>query len=221
VAALFAAVRFTVVAPSESARAVWAAAGRTEAVIVRAPWRVTDSATRVSLVAAEARGSREVPVRVAFIGAPEAAQGWPVFEDLAERVGRLGCFRFYRAGDGVADSGRIAAIGLDALAAHEIDLVLVVPPGPEPFSRAALVGFAAGADVVTLAGSGHAAEAVLRNGRGIVARDEAALFDLFESLRILAYVRWRAGQGAPAGAVVAEAMTAALVAETLGAEAGA
>ncbi len=220
---LFGAGGFAVVAPSGAAGEVWREAGVFEGpVMVRAPAVVVETSRRESLVAAEAWGSVGYPVRVAFAGSAQAGDGWAMFRALVERVGRLGCYRFFHLLDpGVVpqDSGQIEPLRVAGegaadevvLARHLVDLVLILPGGPEMFSGAALAALAAGADIVTLAGSGHAADAVMESGRGIVAADEAALGDLFESLRAVEYVRWRVGEGASAGGVVSDGMYAAVL----------
>ena len=105
------------------------------------------------------------------------------------------------------DDGGLAFTGLPraAVARLGIDVLAVLNPGPVAFSATALAGFAAGAEVVALADGGHAAAEVLARGRGIVAADEAALVGLFESLRLVAYVRRRAGEEVSAGELVAGA----------------
>ena len=115
------------------------------------------------------------------------------------------------------DDGRSEALAGDGpleevLAGGGIDLVLVMAAGPEAFSLAALAGIAAGADVVTLADSLHAADLVLGSGRGVVAADQEALVAFFESLRAVAYVRLRAAAGSLGGGVVVAGTTAGLVA---------
>ena len=206
---LFEAVEFTVVAPSEAALAVWRLAGlRHAGTVVLPPWRLLETATRVRL---EAEG----PIRVAFVGAATVARGWPVFRDIVERVGRFGCYRFFHlvseevpaAGDGRVEVIRVEGVdGVRAAVARlGIDVLAVLNPGPVAFSATALAGFAAGAEVVALADGGHAAAEVLARGRGIVAADEAALVGLFESLRLVAYVRRRAGEEVSAGEMVAGA----------------
>lgn len=138
---------------------------------------------------------------------------------MLERVGRLGCYRFFHVPDAamtVQDSGRTEALpdGVleEVLAAAWVDLVLVMPAGPEVFSRAALAGMAAGADVVTLADSLHAADVVLGRGRGVVAADQEAMVEFFESLRAVVYARLRAEAGAVGGGLVVAGTTAGLVA---------
>jgi hypothetical protein len=100
---------------------------------------------------------------------------------------------------------------IEALEANEIDLVLVLSPWPETFSYVTFEAMAAGCDVVTLANSGNVADAVLTNGRGLVAADEAALFNLFETFAAVAYVRLCYEAGLPTGSLETCGTTAAIV----------
>ena len=212
---LFAAGDFTVVAPSAAAAAMWRAMSpfAPMPVVEVAPYEVEERAMRVGLVAPGLLGSRAHPVRVAFVGGD-----WAGFRGLLERVGRLGCYRFFHVPDAamtVQDSGRTEALAEgvleEVLAAAGVDLVLVMPAGPEVFSRAALAALTAGADVVTLAESRHAADVVLGRGRGVVAVDQEAMVAFFESLRAVVYARLRAAAGAVGGGLVVAGTTAGLV----------
>ena len=213
---LLAAGDFTVVAPSAAAAAMWQRMTPFPAlpVVEIAPLRLEERAIRVGLVAPERLGSPAHPVRVAFGGGD-----WAGFRALLERVGRLGCYRFFHVPDRAMteqDGGRTEALGdgvlEEVLAAAGIDLLLVMPAGPEVFSRGALAGIAAGADVVTLADSLHAADVVMASGRGVVAADAAALIGFFESLRAIAYARLRAEAGAVGGGLVVAGTTAGVLA---------
>ena len=83
---------------------------------------------------------------------------------------------------------------IDAIAAHDIDIVLVLSPWPETFAYVTYEAFAAGADVIALADSGNVAAAIIKNNMGLVVRDEETLISLFDSLRTVAYVRARRGR---------------------------
>ncbi len=77
---------------------------------------------------------------------------------------------------------------VEALAEHQIDLVVALSPWPETFSYVAYEAFAAGADVVTLACSGNIADAVRAHERGVVLRDAAALLRFFTEFAAVHYV---------------------------------
>jgi hypothetical protein len=82
-----------------------------------------------------------------------------------------------------------------ALAEYGIDLVLVLSPWPETFSYVTYEAIAAGADVITLEGSGNVADAVRRHDRGVVLRDEDALLSFFGDRLAVAYARARHAAG--------------------------
>ena len=213
----FAAVGFVVVAPSEAALAVWRrgpALPHGGAVVhphCRLDWASVEPPPR------------EGPVRVAFIGPPVAHKGWPVFARLVDAVGRRQEYRFYHfiaAKVPLRETGwitqvqvRVTAEDRDAmvvaLAAHEIDVVLVLSPWPETFSYVTYEAFAAGADVVALADGGNVAAVVQESGRGVVFDDAEALLAAFAGEGIVAHVRMRRGERR-AGRLVHDGTTATL-----------
>jgi len=95
-----------------------------------------------------------------------------------------------------------------ALRAHAIDLVVAVSPWPETFSFVAHEAFAAGADVVTLEGSGNVAAAVRLHRRGVVLRDAAALMAFFRGRQAVRYVRALAAAGRGGASLLALGTTA-------------
>jgi glycosyltransferase involved in cell wall biosynthesis len=211
IGALFEAVPFTVVAPSQAALDIWQAGVTLPhlAALVHPHCRVEANAVRTSLLAAEA----EPVVRVAFVGYAVPHKGWPLFQELVNRTGRLGCYRFYHfitAAHAPPPMSRVEQVHvqtapgqrdamIEALAAHGIDLVAVLSPWPETFSYVTFEALAAGADIVALADSGNVAATIARDNRGIVVADEEELYALFESLAAVDYVRQRAETGIPAG----------------------
>ena len=208
---LFEAVPFHVAAPSEAALQLWlrkAGLPHRSARVVE-PLRVDAAAVRRQPGGAE-RGSAANPVRIAFLGHPAPHRGWNAFREIAAEFERSGRYRLLHvspsgdtglkgvehrtAGDG---PGAMAA----ALTAAGVDLALILPPWPETASAAASAALAAGADVLTLACSGHAARLVERTGRGQVfaAVDDVAAF--LASPAAGAHVRARLAAGADAGRV--------------------
>ena len=217
--ALFEAVPFHVVAPSQAALAIWLEHSGLPHVSAVAH-------EHCGIVASdEAPPQRDPgdPVRVAFIGYARAHKGWPLWMELVSRTKRLGAYEFIHLGS--AETANEAA-GLrhhvvqtsaghpdamaDAVRDLDIDLVLVLSTWPETFSYVTYEALAGGADVVCLQDSGNVADTVLRRGRGIVATNEDSLFDFFSSLRAVEYVRLCRQQGVAVGQLVREGTTATL-----------
>ncbi|MDE2576281.1 MAG: hypothetical protein KGL55_13320 [Rhodospirillales bacterium] len=191
--ALFEAVGFHVLAPSQAALDLWTQA----AGLPHRSARVHANARLLDGVADQTVPPRPVltadaPVRVAFVGYPMAHKGWPAYRALVEQMrgdGRYLFHHFANADSLVAMDGlrgiacrvnrhdRLAMVR--TLAEHGIDLVLVLSPWPETFSYVTFEAFAAGAEVVTLAASGNVADAVRRHGRGLVLADGACLLACF------------------------------------------
>ena len=222
---LFAAVAFHVVAPSEAALAVWTAAARLPhaSVQVHEYARVRTGALRHGMLGASPRGTPDNPVRVGFVGYAAVNKGWPAFAQLAGALGGHAGYRLFHFTALVADPPlpgvetvltkvRPDARGAmtDALAAASIDLVLVLSPWPETFCLVAYEAIAAGADVVTLPGSGNVADMVLDRGRGLVMPDAAAIIEFFTSEAAIAYVRMCGEQGSEMGRLLSRGMTATL-----------
>jgi hypothetical protein len=208
---LFTAIGFHVLAPSRAALDIWLRA----ADLPHLSARVHGNCLLEPTVAAEAPISRaKLPVNIAFAGYPIAHKGWPAFQTLVERMRGIAAYRFHhfsspatlRPMDGMVcvpvQADRYDRHAMTAaLAAHAIDLVLVLSPWPETFSFVTYEAFAAGADVITLAGSGNVADAVRRHGRGVVLRDEAALLAFFGDGDAIAYASVRRAADPSPGAL--------------------
>ena len=222
---LFAAVPFHVVAPSEAALSVWAAAARLPhlSVQVHEYVRVRPGAVRYGLLGASPRGAPDNPVRVGFVGYATPNKGWPAFVQLADALRWHEGYRLFHFTASAADPPLpgvetvLTKVGpdargatIDALAAASIDLVLVLSPWPETFCLVAYEAIAAGADVVTLPGSGNVADMVLARGRGLVMPDTAAMVEFFASEAAIAYVRMCGEQGSEMGRLESRGMTATL-----------
>ena len=222
---LFAAIPFHVVAPSEAALAVWTAAAHLphRSVQVHEYARVRPGAIRYGLLGASARGTPDNPVRVGFVGYAMPNKGWPAFAQLAGALGRHRGYRLFHFTALAADpplpgvetvltkvDPDARGATTDALAAASIDLVLVLSPWPETFCLVAYEALVAGADVVTLPGSGNVADMVLARGRGLVVPDTAAMVELFTSEAAIAYVRMCGEQGSEMGRLESRGMTATL-----------
>ncbi len=222
---LFAAIPFHVVAPSEAALAVWHAAARLPhlSAQVHEYARVRPGAARYGLLGASPRGTPDNPVRVGFVGYATPNKGWPAFAQVAGALAGHGGYRLFHFTTLPPDpplpgvetvvtkvSADARGAMTDALAAASIDLVLVLSPWPETFCLVAYEAVAAGADVVTLPGSGNVADMVLARGRGLVMPDTAGVIEFFASGAAIAYVRLCGEQGSEMGRLESRGMTATL-----------
>ncbi len=225
VARLFAAIPFHVVAPSEAALAVWHAAARLPhaSAQVHEYARVRPGPVRYGLLGASPRGTPDNPARIGFVGYATPNKGWPAFAQVAGALAGHGGYRLFHFTALAADpplpgvetiltkvSADARGAMTDALAAASIDLVLVLSPWPETFCLVAYEAIAAGADVVTLPGSGNVADMVLARGRGLVMPDTAAIVESFTSGAAIAYVRLCGEQGSEMGRLESRGMTATL-----------
>ena len=193
--ALFAAVPFDVVAPSEAALEIWRQAS--DGLRFRS-LRVHPNAM---LRPAGESVAKAGPIRVAYVGYPIPAKGWSLFHEIFRRLRASPDFAFHHFANpevlrrlpglrGVATKvDRFDRLAMArAIAAADIDLVVMFCPWPETFSYVTREAFAGGADVVTLASSGGVAEAVRAEGSGVVLADAAAALGFFLGDQVRAYV---------------------------------
>ncbi len=197
---LFQRCRFAVVAPSQAALALWRAASDLphESAEAIAPARLEPlpDPAEDELVAGAP------PVRVAYIGAPTLAEGWPTYERLLESCGDLAVYAFHqfaRAAD-LKPRGHLFSVeaapedgaSLRAkLIERRIDLVVMAKEGPQTYSPEAIEALAAGCDLVALAHSGHATWLTQTERRGRAFDDENEVVAFFVEGKALAYVRER------------------------------
>lgn len=190
VRALLDAVPFNLVAPSEFMADSWRAyfGDSTLPIKVHPHGSLVDSSEP-----RPERTEREMdgPIRVAFLGVPAVHKGWGVFSELARRLSK-GDFEFFHFGDGryydrgiVRREVRLRAGGalqmIDALRSDRIDIALIWSLCGESYSFTAHEALAAGAAILTNAGSGNVARVVSSSGAGVVFDDEASLYEAFES----------------------------------------
>lgn len=210
---LFSQVPMRLVAPSKAALQVWQRAignadkQREAAVLsmeVLPHWELRES--RQPPIASQRGGkpnaSRvERRPRIAFVGAPVAAKGWPLYEDLTNQIIRTGKFEFFHfAKDDTALPGvqfvkteisaadRFATIRL--LKEHRIEFVAILSPWPETFSFVAYEALVSGCFVLCLEDGGNIAAQVRRTGRGKVFRGATELTEFFLSGAAAKHVRW-------------------------------
>jgi hypothetical protein len=222
---LFETVDFDVVAPSETALAIWSAHAhvRYRETHVHPHAKIRFTAVRRSVIEIQRRGTLECPIRVAFTGHGEAHKGWQAFLALISECEALGIYKFYQfsAEQGNAPKPCFEHVAVEvratardtmvhALQSHAIDLVLVLSNWPETFSYVTHEAIAAGADVVTFADSGNVAIEVIRTGRGLVMKNFSALLEFFVTGSAARYVRLCYEQGNQSGDVIHHGTTATL-----------
>jgi hypothetical protein len=213
--ALFGAVAFDVLAPSAAALAVWHRGA--DGLPHRSARVHANAVLRPTALEQAADG----PIRVAFVGFPTPAKGWPLFAELVMRgraSGRLAFFHFANASarqplerlrhvtTQVDRNDRLAMA--NALAEHAIDLVAVLSPWPETFSFVTHEALAAGADVVALADGGGVTDAIMAQDRGVVLRSEADVLHFFLDGPAEAYVRAQRAAGRQRAQLIACGTTA-------------
>ncbi|WP_293676637.1 hypothetical protein [uncultured Phenylobacterium sp.] len=186
-ARLFDRLDLTVVSPSQVTLDLWRAASELRAVATAILPHATLTPCGPAPVAAEPRA-----LRVAFAGLPAPHKGWPLFQALANRFAEDPRYEFLHLGVRPEPAARAAfqAVSVsaatplamrDALAAAEVDVVLVWAICRETFSFVAYEAAAAGCAVVTGPDSGNVAAFVEATGHGQVLADEAALRAAFET----------------------------------------
>ena len=167
-----------IVAPSETARAVWSAGAAIDPSRVDVGPHLTLAATAHPALPRPPTAPG-VAARVAFAGTPAFHKGYGHALNLLRAHPELDWFAtapvtgatHLPARTGAADPWALSR----ALAGAAIDLVLVLSPWPETFCLVAHEAIAAGCDVLTLVGGGHAAAVVAATGRGVVFADVAAV----------------------------------------------
>ena len=217
--ALFEAIPFHIVAPSDAALRVWMDHTDLPHLSAAAHQHCDLVPTDDPVVLRE----ETAPVRVAFIGYARAHKGWPIWMELVARTKPLGAYHFIHLGSRetvdrstglehhvVETSPGHPDAMVDAVRDLDIDLVMVLSTWPETFSYVTFEALAGAADVVCLQDSGNVADAVLRRGRGVVAADETSLYAFFTSLRAVEYVRLCRQQGVATDQLVRQGTTATL-----------
>jgi hypothetical protein len=192
--ALFAAVPFRVVCPSETARALWQQHSSLpyQALIVQPHTHFVQEGTPATAAVGAADPADEAPLRVAFIGHPGFHKGWHVFAALVRRLGREPVYEFHHFSQQPVDDLRVLhtqvsvsaerrSAMVDALRVQRIDLVILWSVWPETYCLAAHEAIAAGAVIVTGPESGHLVRLVEEQHAGLVMPDEAELVRAFVS----------------------------------------
>jgi hypothetical protein len=185
IARVFAAIRFTMVAPSRAAASIWREASPLphRAMVVQPHWRI-----RPIIPSKESRRFRRRSVlKIAFAGSAFPSKGWPAYRDMVDRLAGDPSLRFLHFASSDEDplpgstfvkvrvtrDNRFAMI--DALRAEAIDIVVMLSPWPETFSFVAHEAIVAGCVVLCLADSGNIAALVRETSRGVLFETEEEL----------------------------------------------
>jgi hypothetical protein len=186
---LFEEFELTSVAPSHSAMTIWKAA-------TRLPAHDTIVHPHCTLLPMQTAPSQPgAPLRVAFLGYPNAHKGWPVFRELVRRFGRDERIEFHHLGmfpvpnraisfTEVNGSTISSNAMIEAVASRRIDVALIWSIWPETFCFTAYEAVAGGAAIIAPPDSGNVAALIRETGAGLVVSDELALYEFFGSDRI-------------------------------------
>ncbi len=197
---LFERCRFTIVAPSQAALALWrgATALPYEAATVVEPASLEELAQPAEIGEEGEIGAEGRPVRVAFLGAPSLVNGWLTFESLLEACGELTAYAFHHfaAAEDLRPSRNLVSIEADRplrdlMIAARVDFVVMASESPEPFSAPALEALAGGSDLVALRRSGHPAALVESERRGRLFESDDEIVEFFVTGKAIAYARER------------------------------
>jgi len=180
---LFDRFRIRLVSPSQAALDVWQEAG----VLRAASDHVVEHVTLIPEAASAAPAPTAArPLRIGFLGYPAVHKGWPVFQELVLRFRDDPRYEFHHLG-----KGRVGGLPVEyhevlasetspdamraAVAAAELDVVLLWSIWPETFCLTAYEAIAGGAFLITNPDSGNVAAAIAKTGQGVILPDEAAL----------------------------------------------
>lgn len=177
----FSRISFEIVAPSAFTRDLWLKASD----LSHRSIRLHRHSTIEWSSDLEQRAS-ESPIRIAFVGHPANHKGWQTFLYLIDELGTDDRYEFHHFGSGsrqhakakftkvsVIEDGATAM--RDALAALDIDAVLMWSIWPETFSFVAHEALSAGAMLLTHEQSGNVACLTREGDAGFVYPDDQAL----------------------------------------------
>ncbi|HIK31692.1 MAG TPA: tetratricopeptide repeat protein [Oscillatoriales cyanobacterium M59_W2019_021] len=222
---LFTEIGFHVLAPSAFTLDLWQNSTSLPHLSAHVHEHCTLNMTAYKVVANSKvlRGTRDNPLRIAYVGYPVNHKGWSMFLNVLYQTRKLPYQFYHFASEGalqyvegvenvaisVTPKSRSAMI--EALSEKTIDIVLILSPWPETFSYAAHEAFASGASVIALRDSGNVAAAVKKKDCGIVVKDEEELIDYFRSNRVIKYARKRYAQGIEVGSLAHTGTTASFI----------
>jgi len=214
---LFAAIPFSVIAPSQYALDLWLAKGgmpHASAVVHEHRFLEPDKEEK------HARG--DGPVRVAFLGHPVFHKGWLAFRQLVRNFSGDSRYRFYHLGlnpdpslDAKHVEVRVSPEKPDAMQRairdNKIDVALVLSIWPETFCLTAYEAIAGGAAVVTTESSGNVARMVRDRGQGLVVASDEELLDCFRSDKLVNTVKTACKEGRMFYKLIPSGVTASVI----------
>ncbi len=186
---LFEAHSFTVTAPSRFTRDFW----RREHPHADVSSHVVPHARLVKQEGEDARLPDKPLVpryrpRLAFVGLPNTMKGWKIWRRLVGDPSISSGYELYHFGSktegdpperfvsvSVTREDRHAMV--EALRAHEIDMVFVWSIGPESFCFVLYEAMAAGCFIIARTNSGNVADCVASQGKGVVLESEDQLVE--------------------------------------------
>lgn len=152
-------------------------------------------------------------IRIAFIGMAAPHKGWHVFRELAESRRHDSRYSFFHFATNSGPStpaihfiettanARQPNAMIEALCAHDIDVVIQWSLCFETFSYSTLEALLAGAFVIARADSGNAARLVMEQRTGILLNDKDKLLELFAQGNILRDLRQFRARRVPVGVI--------------------
>lgn len=195
---MFAAIPYNVVSPSRAAMRLWETSSQ---LPVKSKTVHPHCMLRPAPIPKSV--GRTGRLRIGYLGLPIFHKGWTVFQALLDRyadvfdfhyLGEVDCgdprvtWRKVSSGDGAdAAENPMAA----AVAAVELDFVVIWPTWPETFCFVAYEAIAGGAQIITNRDSGNVADLVEMERVGVVLDSEAELLEHFSQLSRSAAVEVR------------------------------
>jgi hypothetical protein len=193
---LFAKLKPTVLAPSETALNFW----RSKGLLAHDAAHVVAHGTlRMNPLPASTTAINKTPLRIGFAGRAAYLKGWHVFEELAFRHLRDPRYAFYHFGidrEGSARNITFVRVAVDSeqpqrmvdsLIANQIDVIVNWSLCYETFSFSTHEALAAGTFVIAPKDAGNIVPAITQAGieQGIGLGSEEDLFRLFETGEVL------------------------------------
>jgi len=172
--------RFTMIAPSESVKSIYAAAfpGFRDHI------RVILHQREIGSVSKRPRNA-ERKLKVAFVGAQNSLKGWDRFRELVACPGITDKYDFYYLGNGLERLEGVTVVDVSvqrdgedamvkALKSNQIDIALLLSCWPETYSYTYFESYTAGCYIVAMNVSGNIADMVTikKNGTLVVSTEE-------------------------------------------------
>lgn len=219
IGALFRAVPFTLLAPSESALTLW----RTKTQLPHKDARVLEHRTFAPRATERTPKNRPSRIRVAFLGHAAAHKGWFMFKDLVSALRHDDRYEFLHLS--VSPDAALAITHVPVRFTREspdamqsaietlgIDIALVLSSWPETFCLTAYEASAGGASVFALKQSGNVAAMINKPDIGQVFENYADLLEAFQTGASARHVADRRKQGFKLSKLISSGVTAGVIA---------